>query len=131
MTDPMEKQLDDLIAKGMAIMARYGVNDPYDVSLSPESFHALQKELRQLRPRRPKKSKYSFSDDFRILERLSGAEDEPGGAKREAAALFNEMKAEKHPVASPEALRQRYHYLKRKMLEAGEKCTREWSSYEL
>ncbi len=50
MTDPTERMIDDLIAEIVATMARYGVNDPSDVRLSPEDYHALLKELMQLRP---------------------------------------------------------------------------------
>ena len=113
----VEKDIDDLIAKMVAGMARYGVNDPYDPSLSPEDFHALQKELMRLKPRRRKPSKYSAKDDLRILNLLHIAESKPGGAARGAEVLFGEMRKEGHTVQSAEALRQRYQALKNLMLD--------------
>ena len=113
----VDKDVDDLIAKMAAAMKRYGVNDPYDPSLSPQDFHALQKELINLKPRRRKQSKYSAADDSRILKTLLIAESKSGGAARGAEVLFKEMRKEGHKVASAEILRQRYQALKKMMLD--------------
>ncbi len=113
----VDKDVDDLIAKMVVVMGRYGVNNPDDPSLSPQDFHALQKELMRLKPRRRKPSKFSANDDLRILIRLHSAEGDPGGARHEAEVLFREMRKEGHTVQSAEALRQRYQALKNMMLD--------------
>jgi len=106
-----ERAIDKLIGEAVGVMARYGVTDPYDYRLNPDQFHALDRELGALWPKKRPGPKGRFNEDRIILWTLLQARK----GRRSQAARKLEESFSKHGMRPMtwQTIRKRFYDLMR------------------